>query len=194
MCAEANITVANISTPANIFHAMRRQLARPFRKPLIIMSPKSLLRHPAAVSDLSEFETGNGFQEVINDPEVNTKNAKKVKRVLICTGKIYYDLMEKKMADKREDVAIVRLEQLYPLPTDQLAKIIKQYKNAEFKWVQEESENMGAWRYIQTKFLAKYKNIELDNISRRATASPATGFKKVHEKQQADIVTKAFKK
>jgi 2-oxoglutarate dehydrogenase E1 component len=98
------------------------------------------------------------------------------------------------MADKREDVAIVRLEQLYPLPTDQLAKIIKQYKNAEFKWVQEESENMGAWRYIQTKFLAKYKNIELDNISRRATASPATGFKKVHEKQQADIVTKAFKK
>ena len=93
MCAEANITVANISTPENIFHAMRRQLARPFRKPLIIMSPKSLLRRPAAVSDLSEFETGNGFQEVINDPEVNTKNAKKVKRVLICTGKIYYDLM-----------------------------------------------------------------------------------------------------
>ncbi|MFK8006699.1 MAG: 2-oxoglutarate dehydrogenase E1 component [Saprospiraceae bacterium] len=194
MCAEANITVANITTPANIFHAMRRQLARPFRKPLIIMSPKSLLRHPMAVSDLSEFETGNGFQEVINDPEINTKNAKKVKRVLLCTGKIYYDLMEKKMADKRDDVAIVRLEQLYPLPTDQLTKIIKQYKNADFKWVQEESENMGAWRYIQAKFLVKYKNIVLDNISRRATASPATGFKKVHEKQQAEVVAKAFKK
>lgn len=194
MCAEANITVANITTPANIFHAMRRQLARPFRKPLIIMSPKSLLRHPMAVSDLAEFETGNGFQEVINDPAINTKNAKKVKRVLLCTGKIYYDLMEKKMADKRDDVAIIRLEQLYPLPTDQLTKIVKQYKNAEFKWVQEESENMGAWRYIQAKFLVQYKNIALDNISRRATASPATGFKKVHEQQQAEVVAKAFKK
>jgi 2-oxoglutarate dehydrogenase E1 component len=192
MCAEANIAVANITTPANIFHAMRRQLARPFRKPLVIMSPKSLLRHPMAVSDLSEFETGSGFQEVINDPEVTTKSAKKVKRVLLCSGKIYYDLMEKKMEDKRDDVAIVRVEQLYPLPTDQLSKIFKQYKNAEIKWVQEESENMGAWRYMQAKFLVYYKHIELENISRRATASPATGFKKVHDEQQAEIVDKAF--
>ena len=192
MCAEANITVANITTPANIFHAMRRQLARPFRKPLIIMSPKSLLRHQMAVSDLSEFETGSSFQEVINDPEVTTKNVKKVKRILLCSGKIYYDLMEKKMEDKRDDVAIVRVEQLYPLPTDQLSEIFKQYENADIKWVQEESENMGAWRYMQAKFSVHYKNIELENISRRATASPATGFKKVHEEQQAEIVDKAF--
>ena len=188
MCAEANITIANITTPANIFHVMRRQLNRPFRKPLIIMSPKSLLRHPKAVSDLSEFQTGSGFQEVINDPFVTTKNVKKVKRVLFCTGKIYYDLLAKKEADKRDDVAIVRLEQLYPLPTDQLNKIFKQYKNADLKWVQEESANMGAWQFVLTNF----PDGRFELISRKATASTATGFKKVHEKQQAEIVDKAF--
>ena len=189
MCAEANITVANITTPANIFHAMRRQLARPFRKPLIIMSPKSLLRHPMAVSDISEFHTGTGFQEVINDPNVTKTGAKKVKRVLLCTGKIYYDLLERKMENKVKDVAIVRIEQLYPLPTDQLKEVFKQYKNAEFKWVQEESENMGAWRYIAMKL--RDKNLEV--ISRKASASPATGFKKVHEQRQKAIIDEAFK-
>lgn len=192
MCAEANITIANLTTPANIFHAMRRQLARPFRKPLIVMSPKSLLRHPMAVSDLSEFESGSHFHEVINDPEVNSKNVKKVKRVLLCSGKVYYDLMEEKLEEKRDDVAIIRLEQLYPLPTDQLNEIFTQFKNVEYKWVQEEPENMGAWRYIQTKFKVYHKHIEIENISRKDSASPASGFKKVHKEQQAEIVNKAF--
>ena len=188
MCAEANITVTNLTTPANIFHVMRRQLARPFRKPLVNMSPKSLLRHPLAVSDFSDFETGTGFQEVINDPQVTSRNAKKVKRLLLCTGKVAYDLIQEKMDNKRDDVAIVRIEQLYPLPTKQMTAIFKQYKSAEIKWVQEEPENMGAWRYI----LASYRDKYMDVIARKASASPATGFKKVHEKQQKDIVKRAF--
>ncbi|HFB99390.1 MAG TPA: 2-oxoglutarate dehydrogenase E1 component, partial [Phaeodactylibacter sp.] len=190
MCAEANITIANLTTPANLFHIMRRQLARPFRKPLIIMSPKSLLRHPLVVSDLKDFETGTRFQEVINDPAVTTRNTKKVKRVLFCTGKVYYDLVKEKSEKNREDIAIVRIEQLYPLPTKQLNAIFKQYKNTEYKWVQEEPENMGVWQYILTNF--RDKNFEV--ISRKPSASPATGFKKVHEKQQADIVKRAFGK
>ncbi len=190
MCAEANIIVTNLTTPANIFHALRRQLAWNFRKPLINMSPKSLLRHPLAVSDLADFQTGTSFQEVINDSQVTKSNTKKVKRVLLCTGKVAYDLIQHKMENKRDDVAIVRLEQLYPLPTKQMNAIFKQYKNAEFKWVQEEPQNMGAWRYI----LANYKDKGFDVIARKHSASPATGFKKVHEKQQADIVKRAFKK
>ncbi len=188
MCAEANITVTNLTTPANIFHVMRRQLARPFRKPLVNMSPKSLLRHPLAVSDFSDFETGTGFQEVINDPQVTSRNAKKVKRILLCTGKIAYDLIKEKMDNKRDDIAVVRVEQLYPLPTKQLTAIFKQYKNADIKWVQEEPENMGAWRYM----LANYRDKDMNVIARKASASPATGFKKVHEKQQKDIVKRAF--
>ena len=190
MCAEANITVTNLTTPANIFHALRRQLAWNFRKPLINMSPKSLLRHPMAVSDIADFQTGTSFQEVINDPQVTKSNTRKVKRVLLCTGKIAYDLIDYKMKNKRDDIAIVRLEQLYPLAQKQMSAIFKQYKNAEFKWVQEEPENMGAWRFI----LANYRDKELQVIARKPSASPATGFKKVHEKQQADIVNRAFKK
>ncbi|MEM6963799.1 MAG: 2-oxoglutarate dehydrogenase E1 component [Bacteroidota bacterium] len=188
MCAEANITVTNLTTPANIFHAFRRQLARNFRKPLINMSPKSLLRHPMAVSDLKDFQTGTGFQEVIDDSSVSAKAAKKVKRLLLCTGKVAYDLMQKKMDDERNDIAIVRVEQLYPLPTEQLDDVFKKYKNAELLWVQEEPENMGAWRYM----LSNYCGNGMKVIARKASASPATGFKKVHEEQQADILQRAF--
>lgn len=186
-CAEYNMTVANITTPANFFHVLRRQLARPFRKPLVVMSPKSLLRHPACVSDLSDFETGTKFQEVIDDPAVTPAKLKKVKRAIFCTGKIYYDLLAKKEADKRDDVAIIRLEQLYPLAEKQIAKILKRYKNAETYWVQEEPYNMGAWSYI----MLNYPN-QFTPITRKASASPATGFKKAHDQQQADIVEKAF--
>jgi len=185
MCAEKNITVANLTTPANIFHAMRRQLARPFRKPLIIMSPKSLLRHPMCVSDIKEFETKNNFKEVIDD---NYVDAKKVRTVLLCTGKVYYDLLKKQTEDKIKDVAIVRIEQLYPLPEKQIDAIFEKYNNVETKWVQEEPANMGAWTYILSKF--RYRQMEL--VARKASASPATGFKKVHEKGQKDIVDRAF--
>jgi len=183
--AEFNITVANITTPANFFHALRRQQARPFRKPLIVMAPKSLLRHPRCISQVDDLTKG-GFQEVIDDS--NIKKADKVKKVLFCSGKIYYDLLEKQETDQREDVAIVRLEQLYPLAYKQIDAIVAKYKNAKFAWVQEEPANMGAWVYI----LSCYRNIDWEIVSRKASASPATGYHKVHVQQQADIIEKAF--
>jgi len=188
-CADFNVTVANITTPANFFHAIRRQNSRPFRKPLIVMSPKSLLRHPLCVSPLTDFETENSFQELIDDSDVTTAAAtKKIKRVLYCSGKVYYDLLQKKQADNRTDVAIVRLEQLYPFPLKQMDVMKKKYKNAEAFWVQEEPSNMGAWQY----FLAFYQNYDIKHISRRSSASPATGYKKMHDKQQKALITEAF--
>ena len=189
-CAEFNMTVANITTPANFFHLIRRQLARPFRKPLIVMSPKSLLRHPLCVSDFDEFKTGKNFQELIDDAAVKSvKDAQKIKKVLYCTGKVYYDLLEKKVKDNRDDVAIVRLEQLYPFPLTQMQEMKQKYKNAKALWVQEESSNMGAWQF----FLAFYQNYDIELVARRSSASPATGYKKVHDQQQGDLVETAFK-
>ena len=193
-CAEFNMTIANVTKPANFFHLLRRQLARPFRKPLVVMSPKSLLRHPECVSDIADFEAGTRFQEVLDDPEVGPRSGKKVKRLLLCSGKIYYDLMAKKREDKRDDVAIVRLEQLYPLPAKQLQAIIKRYPNAEAFWVQEEPSNMGAWQYINSIFINKEVDIDLElkHIARRSSASTATGYKAVHDKQQERIVNEAL--
>ena len=186
-CAEYNMTVANITTPANFFHVLRRQLARPFRKPMIVMSPKSLLRHPLCVSDISEFATGTKFHEVFDDASINAKNAKKVKKALFCSGKIYYDLLAKKEADNRDDVAIIRLEQLYPFPEKQVEALYKKYKNAKCFWVQEEPLNMGPWQYVLSFYPEQF-----ELISRRASASTATGYKKVHDEQQQAIVDKAF--
>jgi 2-oxoglutarate dehydrogenase E1 component len=184
--AEFNITVANLTTPANLFHVLRRQLARPFRKPLIIMSPKSLLRHPLCVSNLKDFTTGTRFEEVYDDPDV--KDAKKVKRVLYCSGKVYYDLLEARQENGRDDVAIVRLEQLYPFPLQQMEKLTSKYSHAKSYWVQEEPSNMGAWQY----FWSFYRNQDIELISRKSSASPATGFKKVHAEQQEELVRRAF--
>ncbi len=186
-CAEFNMTVANITTPANFFHIIRRQLKRPFRKPLIIMSPKSLLRHPLCISDFDEFKTGKKFKELIDDSSI--KDAQKIKRVLYCTGKIYYALLEKKIKDHRDDIAIVRLEQLYPFPLTQMEEMKKKYKNAKAFWVQEESSNMGAWQF----FLAFYQNYDIQLVARGSSASPATGYKKVHDQQQMGLVETAFK-
>ncbi|MGB1217795.1 MAG: 2-oxoglutarate dehydrogenase E1 component, partial [Saprospiraceae bacterium] len=173
MCAEFNMTVANLTTPANFFHIIRRQLARPYRKPLIIMAPKSLLRHPKCVSDRIAFTEKENFYEIYDDLDVTTKaKAKKVKRVLFCTGKIYYDLLERKEADKRKDIALVRVEQLYPFPKDEMNELVNnKYKDAEKFWVQEEPSNMGAWQYI----LAFYRNYDIELIARKSSASPATG-------------------
>jgi 2-oxoglutarate dehydrogenase E1 component len=180
-----NIIVANVTQPANFFHLLRRQLAWPFRKPCVVMSPKSLLRHPLVVSPLEEFTSGH-FREVIGDTYAKPK---KVKKVLLCTGKVYFDLLEEQQASKREDVAIIRIEQLHPFPAKQIDQILSGYaKNAKIYWVQEEPENMGAWSYI----LRVYKSTELELISRRSSASPATGYAKVHAKEQAEIVKKAF--
>jgi 2-oxoglutarate dehydrogenase E1 component len=188
LCADNNIQVANCTTPANFFHILRRQIYRDFRKPLIVFTPKSLLRSPKCVSPLVDFTEGK-FQEVIDD---NFVDAKKVKRVLFCSGKIYYDLLDKQQADQRKDVAIVRIEQLYPTPIQQMAKIKSKYSKAtESIWVQEEPENMGAWPYMCRKF-RKGDVLDLDVISRLEGSSTATGFAKQHAAQQLHIISKAF--
>ena len=184
LCAEYNMVVANITTPSNFFHAMRRQMTWEFRKPLVVMSPKSLLRHPKAVSPLDEFTSGN-FQEVIGDDNVT---ATSVKKVILCSGKVYYDLLERKEKDKRKDIALIRIEQLQPFPANQVNKILDKYKNADYFWLQEEPENMGYWNFVQRV----YKEKDLTLISRKASASPATGYAKVHAQEQEEIINKAF--
>lgn len=182
LCAEYNMVVCNPTTPANIFHLMRRQVTWDFRKPCIVFSPKSLLRHPAVVSPLKDFTKGS-FQEVIDDTNVDAKN---VKRVVLCTGKVYYDLLDGQQKKKTKDVAIVRVEQLHPWPEKQLNAVLKKYKGAKITWVQEEPANMGYWSFV-------LRNMQgLDLISRKASASPATGFKKVHDAEQQKIVNQAL--
>jgi len=186
VCANENIVVANITKPSNYFHLLRRQLTWEFRKPLVVMSPKSLLRHAQVVSPIDEFTKGS-FQEIIDDTYAE---AKAVKRVLLCSGKIYYDLLEEQQKNARKDVAIVRLEQIYPLADKQLDAIIKKYKGAELMWVQEEPKNMGAWGFILQNL---YKKVDIDVISRGNASSPATGYAKAHAAEQLDIVTRSFK-
>ncbi len=185
MCAENNMVVTNITTAANFFHALRRQLKWEFRKPLINFSPKANLRHVRSYSAMSEFTTG-GFNEVLDDP--NIKSAAKVKKVLLCSGKMYFDLSEKQLTDKREDVAIVRLEQIYPLPINQLNTLRDKYKKAEWTWVQEEPRNMGALSFL----IMNLGDFKLNYISRLASASTATGFAKKHAIEQAQLVEEAF--
>ncbi|RZK84438.1 MAG: 2-oxoglutarate dehydrogenase E1 component, partial [Pedobacter sp.] len=188
LCAEYNMQVTNCTTPANFFHALRRQFKRDFRKPLVNFSPKSLLRHPLCVSPLADFTAG-GFKEVIDDPNVKVAD---VKRVAFCSGKIYYDLLESQKKNNSKDVAVVRVEQLYPTPVDQMEAIVAKYKNVEdVVWVQEEPENQGAWPYLLRR-LRKTSLNKIDVISRKESSSPATGYMKQHTNQQAYIVAKTF--
>ncbi len=188
LCADYNMQVANCTTPANFFHALRRQFKRDFRKPLVIFSPKSLLRHPLCVSPLADFTNG-GFKEVIDDEVVK---AATVKRVVFCSGKIYYDLLEAQKVSDKNEVALVRVEQLYPTPIDQMQAICRKYKNAkDVVWVQEEPENMGAWPYLLRR-LRKTSLNTMDVISRKESSSTATGYAKQHANQQAYIVSTAF--
>lgn len=185
LAAEDNIIVANLTTPANIFHALRRQLTWDFRKPLVIMSPKSLFRHPKVMSPIAEFMDGS-FQEVYGDNYVEDK---KVKKVLLCSGKMYFDLLEKQQKDERKDVAIVRIEQLHPFPTKQVEAELAKYPKAKVFWVQEEPENMGYWSFVIREF--GWKRFE-GLIARKKSASPATGFLKIHNEEQAALVNLAF--
>ncbi len=185
LASEENMIVANLTTPANIFHALRRQLAWQFRKPLVVMSPKSIFRHPKVMSPIADFTKGS-FQEVIGD---NYADKTKVKKVLLCSGKVYFDLLERQEKDARKDVAIIRIEQLHPLPIAQIEKELAKYKNAEIYFVQEEPENMGYWSYIIREFgWSRFKGL----IARKKSASPATGFLKVHGVEQAALINKAF--
>lgn len=185
MCAELNMVITNITTAANLFHALRRQLAWSFRKPLINFSPKANLRYAGSYSPIEAFTSG-GFKETIDD--VFVKDATQVKKVLLCSGKIYFDLAEKQLKENRQDIAIVRLEQIYPLPYQQLDALYKKYNKATWFWVQEEPLNMGAASFLQMNL----KSINFGVISRNASAATATGYAKVHAKEQAGIIETAF--
>ncbi|HUS36915.1 MAG TPA: 2-oxoglutarate dehydrogenase E1 component [Verrucomicrobiae bacterium] len=192
MAAEDNIQVAYPSTPANYYHLLRRQVLRPFRKPLVVMTPKSLLRHPEVVSNLEEFATGQ-FQRIL--PETTPSvTPDKVKKVLFCSGKIYYELRRKREELKRDDVAIIRLEQLYPLNEALLHEVFGFYaESTPVVWVQEEPENMGASRYLRVKYCEKFLGRHpFSVVSRAASASPATGSASTHKREQEQIINAAF--
>ena len=185
MCAESNMVITNVTTAANFFHVLRRQLAWQFRKPLINFSPKANLRHPGSYSLKSDFTSG-GFKELIDDEFI--KKAGDVKKVLLCSGKMYFDLAEKQLKEDRKDIALVRLEQIHPLPQNQLDSLLDKYKKAKWYWVQEEPLNMGAATFLKMNL----QNINFNVISRPASASTATGYAKVHVKEQLEIIEKAF--
>ena len=185
MCAELNMVVTNITTAANFFHMLRRQLAWPFRKPLINFSPKANLRHPGTYSHRSECTTG-GFREVIDDTGV--ESSQEIRKVLFCSGKIYFDLEEHRRKHDIRNVAILRLEQIHPLPVDQLKQLHAKYTGAAWYWVQEEPLNMGAATFLQVYFKAFPYGV----VSRNASASTATGYAKVHAREQAELIHAAF--
>ncbi|KAF5076575.1 2-oxoglutarate dehydrogenase E1 component [anaerobic digester metagenome] len=187
MAARNNMQLVNCTTPANMFHVLRRQVKRSFRVPLVVFTPKSLLRHPLCVSSLNEF-TQNSFREVINDTEVDAQD---VKRVVFCTGKVYYDLLQRKQHFEARDIALVRIEQLYPFPTKQVEAVLKGYPNAlKWLWVQEEPKNMGAWNFIRDRITT----VPIEPVTRAASGSPAVGLSKIHTMEQEEIIGKVFRK
>ncbi len=197
LCAERNMRVCNITTPGNYYHALRRQLKANYRKPLVLFTPKSLLRHKLAVSSLAEFGPDTSFRYVI--PEVDALvPEEQVKRVVICTGKVYYDLLQQRRDSKVQDVAILRLEQMYPFPRVSLGRALAPYRNADVVWCQEEPENMGAWTFVDRRIEAVLREISHKAqrpiyVGRQEAASPATGLAKVHQQQQETLVREALR-
>lgn len=185
MCAELNMVITNVTTASNFFHCLRRQLAWPFRKPLINFSPKANLRHPGSYSKIEEFTTG-GFKEIIDDESI--KDAEPITKVLFCSGKIYFDLNEKREKENRKDVAIIRIEQLYPLPLNQLNDLYNKYNKAIWYWVQEEPLNMGAASFLRMNLTS----INFGIISRSPGAATASGYARVHAEEQTKIIETAF--
>jgi 2-oxoglutarate dehydrogenase E1 component len=197
LCAEDNMQVANCSTPANYFHILRRQMRRNFRKPLILMTPKSLLRHKACVSRLEEMGPGKAFRRVISEPSKSLVDDKKIRRVVLCSGKVYYDLVAARDERKITDIAIVRLEQFYPFPDKPLSEEFLRYGKADIIWCQEEPENMGAWTFVDRRIesvltAVDHKCKRPAYVGRPASASTATGSLKRHTKEQAELVDKAL--
>lgn len=194
LCAEHNVQICVPSTPAQVFHMLRRQVIRPLRKPLVVMSPKSLLRHKLATSTLEELSEGS-FQTVLS--EIDELDAENVRRVLLCSGKVYYDLLERRRAEEITDIAIVRIEQLYPFPHADLEAELSKYSNLkEVYWVQEEPKNMGAWyhskHYMERAISSVGLDIELNYAGRAASASPAAGYMALHLKQLEEFVCDAL--
>src|SRR5262249_43541043 len=186
-CAEDNMQVAYPSTPAQYFHLLRRQIRRDFRKPLIVMTPKSMLRLKAAQSPLEQLISGR-FQEVLDDPAVSAERAK---RLLLCSGKIYYELVEARARAEAMETAIIRLEQFYPFPEEQLRRVLDRYRKAQqLIWVQEESQNMGGWSFVEPRLRAMGPSV--DYVGRDASASPATGSLTIHKEEQKELVEAAI--
>ena len=191
LCGHHNMLIVNCTTPANFFHVLRRQLHWPFRKPLVVFTPKSLLRHPRCVSSISDFTSG-GFREVIDDASADVA---KIRRLVLCSGKVYYDILEEMEKQHRDEVAVIRLEQLYPLPLKQLQVIFAKYSQTKhWEWVQEEPVNMGAWKFISQNMVFEHPAIMpiLHHTARPASGSPATGSSRLHKLQQKLIVEKAL--
>ncbi|MEV8505786.1 multifunctional oxoglutarate decarboxylase/oxoglutarate dehydrogenase thiamine pyrophosphate-binding subunit/dihydrolipoyllysine-residue succinyltransferase subunit [Actinoplanes sp. NPDC051475] len=194
LCAQDNMRVANPTTPANYFHLLRRQALSSKRKPLVVFSPKSLLRHKLAVSSVADFTNGT-FQPILGDAGVNGKplEASAVKRVLLCSGKVYYDLFQARAERGNTDTAIIRMEQIYPLPVEELKAVLSQFPDAEdFAWVQEEPANQGAWSFVALNLLEHLEGVRLRRISRPAAAAPAVGSAKMHEAEQSALVEAAL--
>ena len=196
LCAEDNMQVVNITTPANYFHALRRQMRRNFRKPLIVMSPKSLLRHKLVISNLGEMGPDTRFRRVLPESD-NLTLDKNIRRVIVCSGKIYYDLLQARRDSKIDDVAIIRVEQLYPWPRTSLYQQLNRYPNAEVIWTQEEPANMGSWFFVYPRLLSMFDKLDGVNkrpvfVGRKAAASPATGYAKVHKLEQDEIVERSL--
>ena len=194
LCAEHNMQVCVPTTPAQVYHMLRRQVIRPLRKPLVVLTPKSLLRHPLAISTLEELAEGS-FQTVIG--EIDPIDPKKVERVILCSGKVYYDLLAKRRADGREDIAIIRIEQLYPFPEDDLTEALAPYKNVKhIVWCQEEPMNQGAWycsqHHMRRVATAHKKGLFLEYAGREASAAPACGYASMHAEQQEKLLQDAF--
>jgi 2-oxoglutarate dehydrogenase E1 component len=194
LCAEDNLQVCNFTTPAQYFHALRRQIKRNFRKPLVVMTPKSLLRHPKAVSPVEEIE-GGALQEVIDDPRraSGALDPKQVRRVLVCSGKVYYALCAAQEDSGFEDVAVVRLEQLNPFPFALLTRVLRGYPTRDIVWVQEEPWNMGAWTFVKERMTrAQPRGARVRYVGRHESASPAIGSYKLHQEEEAEFIAEAF--
>jgi 2-oxoglutarate dehydrogenase E1 component len=191
MSVRDNIQVCNLTTPAQLFHVLRRQVLRPYRKPLIIMSPKSLLRHPMATSSIADFTSG-GFQRIIRDP--SKQDPTKVKRVLLCTGKVYYDLAAAREEQHMDEVGIIRIEQLYPLRKNEVMDALRVYRQGTpVVWVQEEPRNMGAWPYINRQLPGELLGLyPWSCVTRERSASPAAGSEKRHKLEQAKLIKDAL--
>lgn len=192
-----NMQVANCSTPANLFHILRRQIHRQFRKPLVLMTPKSLLRHPMCKSDLEEFLPDRLFQRVISEKSDQLVSEKDIRKVIFCSGKVYYDLIATREKKEIKDIAICRVEQLAPFPFDRVASEIGKYPNAQVVWCQEESKNMGAWFYVKPRMETAIRELEksarsVKYIGRPPSAAPATGLPKVHEEEQNKLIAEAM--
>ena len=204
LCSQENLQVVNCTTPANYFHVLRRQMHRDFRKPLIVMTPKSLLRHKRCISNLDDFTKKNSFHRILGDHSylndsklIELKKDKHIKKVVMCSGKIYFDLIEAREKSKNDKVVFIRIEQLYPFPVKQLGKQLKRYENANFYWCQEEPMNMGAWNtarhYIdRTLEIIQVKSENVKYIGRNAAASPATGNLNKHLAEQKEILEKVM--